>query len=101
MPHNRDPFESTSWESASTASMSLADLCTDSFALIFHVHAGKDPGHIDSLRKEIAILLEDLEKRAKRPGHVEEEIRATRYALCALIDETVLNSSWGFKDQWA
>jgi type VI secretion system protein ImpK len=101
MPHNQDPFESTSWDTVSNASQSLADLCAETFSLIFHINAGNDPGHIDSLRKEIALLLQDLEKRGKRSGHAEEDVKAARYALCALIDETILNSNWGFKDQWA
>jgi type VI secretion system protein ImpK len=101
MPHNHDPFESTSWDTVGTASLNLADLCSETFSLIFHIHSGKDPGHIDSLRKEIALLLQEIEKRGKRSGHAEEDLKATRYALCALIDETVLNSSWAFKDQWA
>lgn len=101
MTHSRDPFESTSWNSVSSASQSLADLCGDCFSLIFHINAGKDPGHIDSLRKEIALLLEDLDRRAKRSGHADEDIKAARYALCALIDETILNSPWTAKAQWA
>ncbi len=102
MPHSRDPFESTSWNATGGgADLSLADLCAEAFSLIFHIQAGKDPGHVDALRKEIAILLQDLERRAARSGHAEEDIKATRYALCALIDETILNSNLTFKDQWA
>ncbi len=101
MPQSRDPFESTSWDSQTSSTAGLPDLCTEIFSLIFHIRSGKDPGHVDSLRREIALLLEDLERRAKRSGYPEEDVKATRYAVCALIDETILNSQWVFKDQWA
>jgi type VI secretion system protein ImpK len=69
--------------------------------MVFHMQGGGDPGHIDTLRKEIALMLQDLERRGKRQGHPDEDVKATRYALCALIDETILNSQWPFKDQWS
>jgi type VI secretion system protein ImpK len=81
--------------------LSLLDLCNDAFLLIFHIHAGNDPGHPDELRKDIAVLLQDIEKKGKRYGHSEEDIKATRYAILSLIDETILNSRWEFKDQWS
>jgi type VI secretion system protein ImpK len=65
-----------------------------------HIQAGNDPGHPEDLRKSIAYIFETLEQRAKRLGFSEEDIKATRYALCALIDETILNSRWAFIDQW-
>jgi len=98
----RDQFDSTSFETASGGtSQSLVDLCTDAFLLIFYIHDGKDPGQPDQLHKEIAVLLQEIDKRGQRHGHSEEDLKATRYALCALLDETILNSRWPFKDQWA
>ncbi|MBM3789683.1 MAG: DotU family type IV/VI secretion system protein [Acidobacteria bacterium] len=101
MQQSRDPFESTSWETRTSATQGLSDLCSECFSMIFHIRAGNDPGHIDSLRKETGLLLEDLDRRARRSGYPEEDAKAARYALCALIDETILNSHWTFKDQWA
>jgi type VI secretion system protein ImpK len=94
-------FENTGWESGSWSRRNLVDLCTDAFLLIFHIKGGNDPGHLDDLRKNIALLLADLDKQGTRGGLPEEDLKATRYALCALIDETILNSRWEFKDQWA
>jgi type VI secretion system protein ImpK len=97
----RSSFDSTSFETASGPDQSLADLCTDAFLMIFYVRDGKDPGQPDQLRKEISLLLQELEGRGKRRGYSEEDLKATKYALCALLDETILNSRWPFKDQWA
>ena len=102
MPSARDDFESTDYGSAdSEHRRSLADLCHEAFLLIFHILGGNDPGHPDQLRKEIQLLLEDLERQAGRHGHPEEDVKAARYAICSLIDEMILNSRWEFKDQWA
>jgi|MudIll2142460700_1097286.scaffolds.fasta_scaffold112526_1 type VI secretion system protein ImpK len=101
MNRARDQFDSTSFDTASGATQSLLDLCTDAFLLIFYIHEGKDPGQPDQLRKEISLLLQDLDKRGRKSGYSDEDLKATRYALCALLDETILNSRWSYKDQWA
>jgi type VI secretion system protein ImpK len=99
MPHRE--FNDTNFESGESQYCRLTDLCNDVFFLIFHLRSGKDPGHPDSLRKEIALMVEDIDRQGQRLGYAEEDIKATKYALLALIDETILNSQWAFKDQWA
>jgi len=101
MPNIRDDFGDASGERRGGGSHNLASLCGDAFSLIFHIHAGNDPGHPDDLRKSISLLLQDLDKQARRSGYSDEDVKATRYALCALIDETILNSRWSFRDKWA
>ena len=101
MPTIRQDFDDTRWDVRTGGSKSLLDLCHEAFALIFHIHSGKDPGHPEDLRKNIPLLFKDLEKTAGRNAYSEEDVKATRYALCALIDETILNSRWSFRDQWA
>jgi type VI secretion system protein ImpK len=101
MPTIREHFDSSSLTSARGAAQSLVDLCAGSFELVFDIHAGKDPGHPEDLRKKVALLFQNLERQARQQGYEEQDIKATRYALCALVDETILNSRWGFRDQWA
>jgi type VI secretion system protein ImpK len=94
-------FESTEFGSGEIGSRRLADLCSDIFFLIFHIRSGKDPGNAESLRKEISLMVEEIDRTGKRLGNSDEDIKATKYALLALIDETILNSNWAYKDQWA
>jgi type VI secretion system protein ImpK len=101
MPTIREDFDSSEYESGSKASKTLTDISAEAFLLIFHVNAGNDPGHPEDLRKSIGLLFQELERQGKRHGHGEEDIKAARYALCSLIDETLLNSRWAFKTQWA
>jgi len=93
--------DTASSSASSDSSRSLVDLCTDAFLLVFFIHDGKDPGQPDQLHKEISLLFQDLDRRGKSQGHSEEDLKAVRYALCALLDETILNSRWPHKDQWA
>jgi type VI secretion system protein ImpK len=97
----REDFDDTNWESAPGPTSNLLDLCTDAFFLIFYIRAGNTPGNPETFRKDIAALFQNLEKKAKRNRYPDEDIKAARYALCALIDETILNSRWEFKSQWA
>jgi type VI secretion system protein ImpK len=101
MQTNRENSAETSWDARAGGSQSLINFCNEAFSLIFHINAGNDPGHPEDLRKNISMMFQDLEKQAKRSGHSEEDIKATRYALCALIDETIMNSRWSFRDKWA
>jgi type VI secretion system protein ImpK len=94
-------FDRTEHGSSADNRRTLADLCADAFFLIFHIRSGKDPGSPENLKKEIALMVADIDKQGKRLGCAEEDIKATRYAVLALIDETVLNSQWAYKDQWA
>jgi type VI secretion system protein ImpK len=101
MPSIREDFGKSWGDRTNSGVQNLAGLCRDAFSLIFHIHAGNDPGHPEDLKKNIALLLQDLDRQAKHSGYSEEDIKATRYALCALIDETILNSRWAFRDKWA
>jgi type VI secretion system protein ImpK len=96
----RDFDETTGWESGSWPKESLVDLSTDAFLLAFHIRGGNDPGHPDDLRKNILLLLKDLDNQGQKHHHAEEDLQAVRYTLCALLDETILNSRWEFKGQW-
>jgi len=92
--------ETTSSGDGRTRAKTLLGLCDDAFLLAMHIQAGNDPGHPEDLRKSIAYLFETLEQRAKRLNFSEDDIKGTRYALSALIDETILNSRWAFKEEW-
>jgi len=101
MPTIREEIGYRDSDSGAGHSTSLMDLCAEAFSLIFYIQAGNDPGHPEDLRKNISYMLQNLDRQGRNAGHGEEDIKASRYALCALIDETILNSRWAFKDQWA
>ena len=45
-------------------------------------------------------LLAESEKMANQAGFVQQEYNEARFAVCAWIDETILNSDWPERDQW-
>ena len=101
MARGRDRFDETAWESPAAKPRTILDLCTEAFLLVTRVREGQDPGHPDDLRQRISSAFLTLERGAQKSGYAEEDVKAARYALCALIDESLLNSHWSFRDQWA
>ena len=102
MPSSRDDFDSTDFGAGSAGSKkTLVDLCRDAFLLIFHIRGGNDPGHPDDLRKSIAALLRTFDAQAANRGTARRMPRRAGTPCAPLIDETMLNSRWSFKDQWA
>jgi type VI secretion system protein ImpK len=101
MPGSRNEMDATDYGRNAKAARSLADLCSEAFLLTFHIRSGEDPGHPDDVRKGVTALFRELEGKGTRAGYSDEDVKAAVYGLCALIDETILNSRWSFKDQWA
>ncbi|MEC4592361.1 MULTISPECIES: type IVB secretion system protein IcmH/DotU [Nitrospirillum] len=57
--------------------------------------------NIEELRERVADEIKTFEKRAQGTGVTNEAARAAHYALCATIDDIVLNTPWGASSTWA
>ncbi|MFN3241477.1 MAG: type IVB secretion system protein IcmH/DotU [Planctomycetota bacterium] len=79
---------------------SLSALCSDLFAFALSLRTSKAPDDCDRLQGTIAGLLEKLSQRARDAGVDSAQLDAARYAIVALLDETVLGSRWELKTQW-
>lgn len=55
---------------------------------------------VDSLRLRVIQEVKDFELQARTAGVAPEAVSAARYALCSLLDETVLNTPWGGASVW-
>ena len=53
------------------------------------------------LRSTVVEELRRFQSQARGRGSTEEEVRYGHYALCALLDETILFTPWGAKSAWA
>jgi type VI secretion system protein ImpK len=53
-----------------------------------------------SLRQKMEDLFRDFETRALRSGLGAADIQAAKYALCALVDESILLSELPIKEEW-
>ena len=56
---------------------------------------------IEQLRAQTIAALRDFEERAAAQGTPRETVRTAHYALCATIDDVVLNTPWGNRSPWA
>lgn len=78
----------------------LQGLCTDLFLIVIRMREAEDLGEPASLRKLIGYYLDLFEKNCKAIGIQSESIRDAKYALVALIDETVLSVPGVCRDYW-
>jgi len=53
------------------------------------------------LRASIIEEVRQFELKVKNQGVPSEQVQAARYALCTLLDETVLNTPWGCNSIWS
>lgn len=55
---------------------------------------------IAGLRASVIEEIKQFELKIKQQGVSSEQAQAARYALCTLLDETVLNTPWGCNSIW-
>ncbi|MGH8258131.1 MAG: type IVB secretion system protein IcmH/DotU, partial [Steroidobacteraceae bacterium] len=56
---------------------------------------------VQSLHGQCVQEVRAFEDRARRAGVAPEDVLASRYALCTVLDEAVLNTPWGAQSGWA
>ncbi len=79
----------------------VPELCTEIFLAVLRVRSSGDIGGFEAFHSNTQKLFLSFEKQCKELGLEVEDINTAKYALAAFMDETVLNSSWPHKDQWA
>jgi len=55
---------------------------------------------VAGLRTRMIEEIKRFELNVKNQGIASEQVQAARYALCTLLDETVLNTPWGSNSLW-
>lgn len=78
----------------------LADLCAECFMLILHLRANRELGDPEVLRQRIKELLNQLERKVHGANIEVAKLQQARYALVALIDETIFSSQWSKRTAW-
>lgn len=59
------------------------------------------PPDAGDLRDRTAQAMRAFEQRCRAAGVPEEQLRPAHYALCASLDDVVLNTPWGSEGAWA
>jgi type VI secretion system protein ImpK len=81
-------------------SRELSGLCTDLFLIIIRMREAEDLGDPASLRKLINYYVDLFQKNCETLKLSAESITAAKYALVALMDETVLSVPGACRDYW-
>jgi type VI secretion system protein ImpK len=78
----------------------LVDLLYDGFLMLFLLRNGHEPPDAESYSNKVQQYLETFEQRARKLDIAAEDIFAAKYAFCATVDETILQSNFAIKDKW-
>jgi type VI secretion system protein ImpK len=78
----------------------ISALCTDLFLIIIRMREAEDLGDPASLRKLIGYFLDLFEKNCAAIGMPQDSIGEAKYAIVALMDETVLSVPGACRDYW-
>jgi type VI secretion system protein ImpK len=78
----------------------LETLCTDLFLIVIRMREAEDIGAPDALAKLIRYYLDLFEKNCTVIGMPAGDVSAAKYALVALLDETVLSIPGSCRDYW-
>lgn len=70
------------------------------FSLIGRIRNRAQHPDPDALRENVVREIQAFEARATRSGVAQRDIQIARYALCATIDDVVLNTPWGGRSSW-
>ncbi len=84
-----------------TGSNVLADEAAQLIALVGRVRNLPQHGDVEGLHRQTIQHIQAFENSARSRGISPEIVLAARYALCATIDETVLNTPWGSNSLWS
>ena len=70
-------------------SQSFSDICTDLFSFVLYLRESKDFGKPDALHEKAVNLFASMEEEARELDVDDVDIQDAKYAIVALIDETI------------
>lgn len=70
------------------------------FALISRIRNRAQHMDAEKLRHSVVSEVRAFENRALQAGVPAQTVKAARYALCATLDDVVLNTPWGGQSSW-
>jgi type VI secretion system protein ImpK len=79
----------------------LARAAAPLLQVLARLHNTLTPPDSGDLRERTAAAIRVFERDARAGGFPEELLRPAHYALCASLDDVVLNTPWGSQGSWA
>ncbi|MVO18682.1 type IVB secretion system protein IcmH/DotU [Parasedimentitalea huanghaiensis] len=100
------PSAATAPTSGKTSQMALTGMnqltaCASTlFALISRIRNRAQHMDPDKLRQSVVAEVRGFENRALQAGIAAQTVKIARYAMCATLDDVVLNTPWGGQSSW-
>jgi len=70
----------------------LKDLVKDFLSMALLIRQGWQAQSVETFLQRVDGFFSDLEREARHAGYSAQQVRDTQYALCAFLDESVLNT---------
>lgn len=86
---------------ALTGMNQLTALATPLLSLISRIRNRAQHMDPDKLRESVVAEVRSFENAALKAGIDAQKVKVARYALCATLDDVVLNTPWGGQSTWA
>lgn len=78
----------------------LVDAAAYLFSKMGKLKQLKSYRQLDTLHNELVLEINQFQETVKAQGYSSEYILVSRYALCAALDDIILNTPWGSQGQW-
>jgi type VI secretion system protein ImpK len=95
------PREDKSVASSLTGMNPLNAAATTLFSLIGRIRNRAQHPDPQAMRNSVVAEVRAFEARTLQAGIDAQSVKVARYAICATIDDVVLNTPWGGASQWA
>ncbi len=95
-----DTPEERSLEQSVTGVNPLNACASTIFLLISRVRNRAQHMDPEAFRRSVLAEVRGFESRALRAGIPAQQVRVARYAICATLDDVVLNTPWGGSSNW-
>ena len=79
----------------------LVSAATSLLSLAIRLRNRAQHTNVDALRERVIAEVKQFEQAALESSQPAQSIRIARYALCATIDDLVLNTPWGSQSSWS
>ncbi|KAE9629211.1 type VI secretion system protein TssL, long form [Parasedimentitalea maritima] len=99
-PAGASPTSGKTSQMALTGMNQLTACASTLFALISRIRNRAQHMDPDKLRQSVVAEVRGFENRALQAGITAQTVKIARYAMCATLDDVVLNTPWGGQSSW-
>lgn len=99
-PAAASPTSGKTSQMALTGMNQLTACASTLFALISRIRNRAQHMDPDKLRQSVVAEVRGFENRALQAGITAQTVKIARYAMCATLDDVVLNTPWGGQSSW-